>query len=78
MNVMQVGNGHVELISGGGKVYTDVAARFTRTERNLDEILASPYNAELVRSIVEKGHLAATDWMSKKLVGSSMSKRLLS
>lgn len=62
MNRMRVGDGHVVLIAGGGKVYTDVAARFTRTERGLDEILASPYNAELVRSIVEKGHLAATEF----------------
>jgi thymidylate synthase (FAD) len=62
MNCMSVGQGNVVLIAGGGKVYTDVAARFTRTERNLSEILASPYNATLVTSIVEKGHLAATEF----------------
>ncbi len=62
MNVSKVGDGTVVLIAGGGKVYTDVAARFTRTERSLSEILASPYNADLVRSIVEKGHLAATEF----------------
>ena len=62
MNCMRVGNGNVVLIAGGGKVYTDVAARFTRTERSLSEILASPYNEALVRSIVEKGHLAATEF----------------
>lgn len=62
MNCMSVGQGNVVLIAGGGKVYTDVAARFTRTERNLAEILASPYNAALVTSIVEKGHLAATEF----------------
>ena len=62
MNAMHVGDGRVVLIAGGGKVYTDVAARFTRSERGLDEILASPYNADLVRSIVDKGHLAATEF----------------
>ena len=62
MNIQTVGNGTVVLIAGGGKVYTDVAARFTRSEKSLGEIIASPYNASLVRSIVEKGHLAATEF----------------
>ncbi len=62
MNKMRVGDGTVVLIAGGGKVYTDVAARFTRSERSMDEIVASPYNANLVRSIIEKGHLAATEF----------------
>ena len=62
MNVKHVGQGTVELIAGGGKVYTDIAARFTRSERSLGEILASPYNEKLVRAIVDKGHLAATEF----------------
>jgi len=62
MNIGHVGQGKVVLLMGGGKVYTDVAARFTRSERGLDDIIASPYNANLVRSIVEKGHLAATEF----------------
>lgn len=62
MNTMRVGDGKVVLIAGGGRVYTDVAARFTRTEKSLEEIIASPYNETLVRSIVEKGHLAATEF----------------
>ncbi|MEZ4508359.1 MAG: FAD-dependent thymidylate synthase [Eubacteriales bacterium] len=62
MNRMRVGDGTVVLLAGGGKVYTDVAARFTRSERGLSEIIASPYNADLVRSIIEKGHLAATEF----------------
>lgn len=62
MNVTRVGDGHVVLIAGGGRVYTDIAARFTRSEKGLDDIIASPYNANLVRSIVEKGHLAATEF----------------
>ena len=62
MNIKKVGDGHVVLIAGGGRVYTDIAARFTRSERSLDEIISSDYNANLVRSIVEKGHLAATEF----------------
>ena len=62
MNRKLVGDGNVVLIAGGGRVYTDIAARFTRTEKDLEEILASPYNAALVHSIVEKGHLAATEF----------------
>ncbi len=62
MNVRKVGEGRVVLIAGGGRVYTDIAARFTRSERSLDEIISSEYNRDLVRSIVEKGHLAATEF----------------
>ena len=62
MNIQYTGNGKVYLIAGGGKVYTDVAARFTRSERSLEEIISSPYNADLVKSIVDKGHLAATEF----------------
>lgn len=62
MNVKKVGEGNVVLIAGGGRVYTDMAARFTRTEKSLTEIVASPYNAQLVRNIIDKGHLAATEF----------------
>ena len=62
MNVKHTGQGTVVLIAGGGKVYTDVAARFTRSERPLEEIIASPYDTNLVRSIVDKGHMAATEF----------------
>ena len=62
MNIEKVGDGHVVLIAGGGKIYTDVAARFTRSEKGLDDIISSPYNANLVRSIINKGHLAATEF----------------
>lgn len=62
MNIGNVGDGKVVLLSGGGKVYTDVAARFTRSERGLDDIIASPYNAKLVQNIIGKGHLAATEF----------------
>lgn len=62
LNINYVGNGKVVLIAGGGKVYTDVAARFTKTEKSLDEILASPYDKNIVKNIIEMGHLAATEF----------------
>lgn len=62
MNINYVGNGTVHLISGGGKIYTDIAARFCRSEKSLDNIIASDYDAELVRKIVESGHKAATEF----------------
>lgn len=62
MNISKVGEGKVELLAGGGKIFTDVAARFTRTERSLDEIIGSPYNKEIVKNIIESGHKAALEF----------------
>lgn len=50
------------MIAGGGKIYTDIAARFTRSEKSLDEILSTPYNAALVQKIVSSGHKAAVEF----------------
>ena len=36
------GNGKVLLLAGGGRIFTDIAARFVRSERSLDDIVASP------------------------------------
>ena len=44
------GNGKVVLLAGGGKIYTDIAARFVRSERSLEEIAASPYSRQIVRN----------------------------
>ncbi|MDD3400691.1 MAG: FAD-dependent thymidylate synthase [Eubacteriales bacterium] len=62
MNITKVGEGKVVLIAGGGKIYTDLAARFTRSEKGLVELLSSEDDAKLVRTIVDKGHLAATEF----------------
>ena len=45
------GNGKVLLLAGGGKIYTDLAARFVRSERELEDIAASPYSRQIVRNI---------------------------
>ena len=62
MNMNYVGNGEVYLISGGGKVFTDIAARFCRSRRDLNDIIASPYDANIVKNILSSGHLAATEF----------------
>ena len=56
------GEGKVLLLAGGGKIYTDVAARFVRSERSLEEIAASPYSREIVRNILSSGHRAALEF----------------
>ena len=62
MNYSKVGDGKVVLIAGGGRVYTDIAAKFCRTEKDLESIIASPYNKKLVKAILNSGHLAATEF----------------
>jgi thymidylate synthase (FAD) len=56
------GDGKVVLIAGGGKVYADIAARFVRSERPLEEIVASPYSREIVENILDRGHKAALEF----------------
>lgn len=62
MNISHVGNGKVVLLSGGGKVYTDIAARFCRSEKGLEDIISSPYDANIIKNILDSGHLAATEF----------------
>ncbi|MDR0826903.1 MAG: FAD-dependent thymidylate synthase [Desulfovibrio sp.] len=57
-----VGSGKVLLIAGGGKIYTDIAARFVKSERSLEEIIASPYSRSLVSTILSSGHKAALEF----------------
>ena len=61
-NIKKCDDGEVVLIAGGGKCYTDVAARFCHSNRSLDDILTSSYDAKLVRNILDSGHLAATEF----------------
>ncbi len=62
MRKTYVGQGTVELIAGGGRIYTDVAARFVRSERPLKEIIEAPYSGDLVRQILASGHKAALEF----------------
>ena len=56
------GEGKVLLLAGGGKIYTDLAARFVRSERALEDIAASPYNKAIVENILNSGHRAALEF----------------
>lgn len=56
------GSGQVILLAGGGKIFTDIAARFVRSERDLEEIAASPYSRQIVRNILDSNHLAALEF----------------
>lgn len=62
INLMPVGSGKVVLLSGGGKIFTDVAARFCRSEKDLESIVGTPYDKKLVKNILDKGHLAASEF----------------
>ncbi|MCK4258135.1 MAG: FAD-dependent thymidylate synthase [Halanaerobiales bacterium] len=62
MNISYIGEGKVVLLAGGGKIFTDLAARFVKSERSLDEIIASPYSKELVKKILNSGHKAAVEF----------------
>lgn len=57
-----IGNGTVLLLAGGGKIYTDIAARFVRSERALEDIVASPYSKKIVKSILSANHLSALEF----------------
>jgi len=62
MNLMNTGNGKVVLLAGGGKCFTDIAARFVGSEKSLDAIVASPYDKKIVQNIINSGHAAATEF----------------
>jgi len=62
MNLRNVGEGKVVLLAGGGKVFTDIAARFVRSERTLEELISSPYDKKIVENIISSGHKAAVEF----------------
>ncbi|MDO4540263.1 MAG: FAD-dependent thymidylate synthase [Syntrophomonadaceae bacterium] len=62
MNLKYVGDGKVVLIAGGGRCYTDIAARFVRSERSIEDIIASPYDKKIVGNILKSGHKAAVEF----------------
>lgn len=62
LNISVIGSGRVELIASPERCYTDLAAKITRSEKSICELVAEPNNPALVRKIVENGHLAATEF----------------
>lgn len=61
-NIIRGGEPNVVLIAGGGKVYTDIATRFCGSEKSIEDIISSEYNPQIVKNILERGHLAATEF----------------
>lgn len=62
MKITEIGHGKVMLIAGGGKTYSDIAARFVRSERPVAEIADSPYSAAIIRNLLDAGHLSALEF----------------
>lgn len=61
-NIDYVGNGKVYLLAGGGKTYTDIAARFCQSERSVEEIIGSPQDLKILSNIVNSNHKAAMEF----------------
>lgn len=62
MKLSYIDEGRVLLIAGGGKIYSDVAARFSRSTKNLDDIIGAPHSKELLKKIVDSGHESALEF----------------
>ena len=62
INEMKVGNGKVFLIAGGGKTYCDMAAKFCRTEKDVEDIIASPQSKKLIKDLISSKHYAALEF----------------
>lgn len=62
VNIDYVGNGRVYLIAGGGRTYCDVAAKFCRTSKDVESIIASPQAKQLIKSLLESGHKSALEF----------------
>lgn len=62
LDIKDTGKGKVVLLGGGGKIYTDLAARFVRTEKPLIELIESPYSPQIVQNIISSGHGAALEF----------------
>lgn len=62
MNIKYVGEGEVHLVAGGGKIYTDIAARIVASERPIQAIIDSGYSPQIVENILNSNHGAALEF----------------
>lgn len=62
VNKMKVGDGNVFLIAGGGKIFTDVAARFCQSEKPLEELVNMPYSKALTEKLATSPHKAVLEF----------------
>lgn len=61
-NIMHVGDGQVFLLAGGGKIFTDMVAKFCRSEEDVETIATSPYNKKLLKELIHSRHKAALEF----------------
>jgi len=62
MNISHVGDGSVQLLAGGGRIYSEAVAHFCRSEKSVDEIIAEPYLKNLLKDLIESRHKAALEF----------------
>lgn len=62
VNIANTEEGRVYLLAGGGKIYTDLAAKFVRTEKPVAELIQEAYNPAIVRNILESHHYSALEF----------------
>lgn len=62
MNVSYVGQGKVQLLAGGGVIHSEQVAKFCRSEKEVEEIIAEPYLKSLLLDLIESRHKAALEF----------------
>lgn len=62
MNVSFVGQGKVHLLAGGGVIHSEQVAKFCRSEKEVEEIIAEPYLKSLLTDLIESRHKAALEF----------------
>ncbi len=60
--IQEVGKGKVVLVAGGGHIYTDMAARFCKSEKDIEYIINQPYKPEIVENVIKSGHEAMLEF----------------
>ena len=62
VNEFKVGNGKVFLLAGGGKIFTSTVAKFCRSEKDVEDIIAEPESKALIKAILNSRHYAALEF----------------
>ena len=63
MNIIEAGKGcKVYLLAGGGRIYSEMVAKFCRSEKSVEEIVAEPYVKGILKSLIQSQHQAALEF----------------
>ena len=62
VNETFVGSGEVYLIAGGGKTFSDVAAKFCKGEKDIESIIGSAQSKKIIKDLIESGHKASLEF----------------